>query len=124
MVTYRLTKLISYSITREKSPIYTLGSADPRSFSRGKRGIAGSLVFTIFDRSALYQVIHDGKHKYYRHEYEPKTIQSALGTSPSFWENYANILNDDTIDTIESDAEYLDQVMPFDCTLVAQNELN
>lgn len=26
---------ISYSITREKAPIYTLGSADPRSFSRG-----------------------------------------------------------------------------------------
>ena len=25
---------ISYSITREKSPIYSLGNADPRSFSR------------------------------------------------------------------------------------------
>ena len=27
---------ISYSITREKAPLYTMGSADPRSFSRGK----------------------------------------------------------------------------------------
>ena len=35
---------ISYSITREKSPIYSLGNADPRSFSRGKRGIAGSTL--------------------------------------------------------------------------------
>ena len=26
---------ITYSITREKAPIYTLGSPDPRSFSRG-----------------------------------------------------------------------------------------
>ena len=26
---------ISYSVTREKSPLYTLGSANPRSFSRG-----------------------------------------------------------------------------------------
>jgi len=34
---------ISYSITREKAPVYTFGSANPRSFSRGKRGIAGSL---------------------------------------------------------------------------------
>jgi len=25
---------ISYSITREKSPLYSLGNADPRSFSR------------------------------------------------------------------------------------------
>nr|DAM44854.1 MAG TPA: Protein of unknown function (DUF2597) [Bacteriophage sp.] len=26
---------ISYSIQREKAPVYTLGSAEPRSFSRG-----------------------------------------------------------------------------------------
>lgn len=44
---------ITFSITREKAPVYTMGSADPRSFSRGKRGIAGSLVFTVFDRDAL-----------------------------------------------------------------------
>ena len=42
---------ISYTIQREKAPIYTMGSADPRSFSRGKRGIAGSVVFHVFDRS-------------------------------------------------------------------------
>lgn len=46
---------ITYSVTREKAPIYTLGSADPRSFSRGKRGIAGSLVFVVFDRDALME---------------------------------------------------------------------
>lgn len=30
-----------------------MGSPDPRSFSRGKRGIAGTLIFTQFDRDAL-----------------------------------------------------------------------
>ena len=44
---------ISYNITREKAPLYTMGSADPRSFSRGKRGIAGSLIFLMFDEHAL-----------------------------------------------------------------------
>lgn len=44
---------ISFSVSREKAPIYTMGSAEPRSFSRGKRGIAGTLVFTTFDRDAL-----------------------------------------------------------------------
>ena len=44
---------VSYSVTREKAPIYTMGSADPRSFSRGKRGIAGTLIFIVFDRHAL-----------------------------------------------------------------------
>ena len=36
---------ISYSISREKAPLYTMGSADCRSYSRGKRGIAGTLIF-------------------------------------------------------------------------------
>jgi hypothetical protein len=44
---------LSYNVTREKAPIYTLGSANPRSFSRGKRGIAGTMVFVMFDRDAL-----------------------------------------------------------------------
>lgn len=44
---------ISWAIQREKAPVYTLGDADPRSFSRGKRGIAGSLVFAVFDRDSL-----------------------------------------------------------------------
>ena len=44
---------ISYSISREKAPIYTMGSADPRAFARGKRGIAGSLVFIQFDADPL-----------------------------------------------------------------------
>ena len=50
---------ISYSISREKAPVYTLGSAEPRSFSRGKRGIAGSLVFTAFDRDALLYALKE-----------------------------------------------------------------
>lgn len=50
---------ISYSISREKAPVYTLGSAEPRSFSRGKRGIAGTLVFTMFDRDALLKGLQE-----------------------------------------------------------------
>lgn len=46
---------ISWAVQREKAPVYTLGNADPRSFSRGKRGIAGSLVFAVFDRDSLIE---------------------------------------------------------------------
>jgi len=46
---------ITYSIAREVAPVYTMGSPDPRSFSRGKRGISGSLIFTQFDRDALLE---------------------------------------------------------------------
>lgn len=50
---------ISWAVEREKAPVYTLGSADPRSFSRGKRAIAGSLVFAVFDRDALLTEMTD-----------------------------------------------------------------
>src|SRR4051812_49290018 len=48
---------ITWSVTREKAPVFTMGSPNPRSFSRGKRGIAGSLIFMTFDRPALYNLI-------------------------------------------------------------------
>jgi hypothetical protein len=32
-------------------------SPDPRSFSRGKRGISGTLVFAVFDRDALIEAL-------------------------------------------------------------------
>lgn len=44
---------ISYQVSREKAPIYTMGTADPRAFARGKRAIAGSLVFIQFDAEPL-----------------------------------------------------------------------
>lgn len=50
---------ISYSITREKAPIYTMGSPDPRAFARGKRGIAGTLIFVMFDQHALLSAFRD-----------------------------------------------------------------
>ena len=49
----------SYSITREKVPIYTMGDPEPKSFSRGKRGIAGTVIFTMFDRHALVETFKD-----------------------------------------------------------------
>lgn len=50
---------ISYSVTREKAPIYTMGSPDARAFARGKRGIAGTLIFIVFDRDALIEAMSD-----------------------------------------------------------------
>lgn len=48
---------ISWAIEREKAPVFTLGSSDARSFSRGKRGIAGSLVFAVFDEDSLVNAL-------------------------------------------------------------------
>lgn len=56
---------ISYSITREKGPIYTMGSPNPRAFARGKRGIAGTLIFIMFDSPALMNAVQQAGLQFY-----------------------------------------------------------
>lgn len=55
-VTFTELQALSYSIEREKAGIWTLGQVNPRSFSRGKRAIAGTFIAINFDRNALLDV--------------------------------------------------------------------
>ena len=48
---------ISCAVQRDKAPVFTCGSPDARSFSRGKRGIAGSMVFAVFDHDSLVEAL-------------------------------------------------------------------
>ena len=48
---------ISYSIHRDKFPARTLGRINPKGFSYGGRTIAGSLIFTVFDKNVLKAVV-------------------------------------------------------------------
>ena len=47
---------LTYSIHRDKGAVRTLGRADPRGFTRGQRTIAGSIIFSVFDRKALWEL--------------------------------------------------------------------
>ena len=47
---------VSYTVHTEKQGQYTMGSPNVRRFVTGKRGIAGTLVFNTFDRSALLAI--------------------------------------------------------------------
>ena len=113
---------ITYSVTREKSPIYTMGDPNPRSFSRGKRGIAGSLVFTVFDRDSLHEVKEQSKvyrqglnqtawnpnsknELYAVHEEESFGAERNI----SAWQN-------------ASKPAYTDEVPPFDISISFMNE--
>ncbi len=133
---------ISYSISREKAPIYTMGSADPRAFARGKRGIAGSLVFVQFDMDPLmYELANltDETRRLYflsdvddlRPEYSAVvsvggTTVSSVGASPN--SPGANITSQESdVTTAGSDQAkavpwYPDQIPPFDIVLTAANE--
>lgn len=110
---------ITYSVTREKAPIYTLGSPDPRSFSRGKRGIAGNLVFTVFDRDALLSEIGEGQKIYgigrgldYSKEGSPTAIHEWNPTVPT----------DNDRDARATNVSYVDELPPFDITITFANE--
>lgn len=48
---------VSFTVMREKAPIYTMGNPDCRGYSRGKRGIAGSIIMVMFDRSSLLDAL-------------------------------------------------------------------
>tara|TARA_Y100000310_G_scaffold342279_2_gene444820 strand:+ start:113 stop:835 length:723 start_codon:yes stop_codon:yes gene_type:complete len=141
---------ISYSVTREKAPIYTMGSADPRAFSRGKRGIAGTLIFVMFDRhvvlSKLGGYATNGGLKFQsdiddiRPQFKQSTtsqgsagptssaslstvLSSTSGNTPATTvQNQESPLTSVGSDQELAGAWYADQIPPFDITLAAANE--
>jgi hypothetical protein len=134
---------ISYSITREKAPLYTMGSADPRSFSRGKRGIAGTLIFLVFDRHALLgtfgMIAKNAGDPYLKFmadkdDFVPNTSADSSASSlpiatvgdPDNPVDFTN-LGESNINSIDDDQTpeapwFSDQIPPFDVTLAAANE--
>jgi len=119
---------ISYAIQREKAPIYTLGDPNPRAFSRGKRGIAGSMIFIMFDTHALLDAFADAERSDLA-----KFVSDNNEINPIQFENTSNAdfrtdpIIGDTADTYWSSygvttAFYVDQIPPFDVTIIAANE--
>lgn len=112
---------ITYSVTREKAPIYVMGDPNPKSFSRGKRGIAGTLVFTVFDRDALHQmkteatpVYRHGLNNTYSGDFDPADLNAVHDTP-----------NADAVVSRWSNGEapkYSDEIPPFDITINFLNE--
>ncbi len=49
---------ITYSTHRDVRPVRTLGRINPKGFTRAGRTIAGSLIFAVFDRHALLEVLN------------------------------------------------------------------
>lgn len=132
---------VSYSITREKAPIYTMGSADPRAFSRGKRGIAGTLIFIIFDRHALlgaFGTYADTSQQLFflsdKDDLRPDAADISLtGLGVTTAGDSANsadatlAFQEQNITAVDSDQIpaapwFSDQIPPFDITLAAANE--
>lgn len=134
---------VSYSVTREKAPIYTMGSADVRAFSRNKRGIAGSLVWVNFDRHALLDLVYKlgGQFVANVDDLRPQfmTDQNAFLSQNAIYQSSLQradgVSSSATIDEFsgqpvssvsgfktEASPWYSDQILPFDITLAGTNE--
>lgn len=130
---------ISYSINREKVPIYTMGSAEPRSFSRGKRAIAGNLVFISFNRDALLSELASTQKisKYHGNDaYSFEQNDEPRFRSVEDWDKYMSSLSNPdsstgygetggTVSGLVNDSAtpvYADELLPFDITISFANE--
>lgn len=115
---------ISYSINREKAPVYTMGKADPRSFARGKRGIAGSLIFIVFDKHSLLDRFANAQFSADRDE---KGIRNKIGAASNLFDAPAEEVfeagaADNAFNQELTNPWYADQIPPFDIVLAAANE--
>lgn len=50
---------VSYSTHREVLPVRTLGRINPKGYARGQRTIAGSLIFTVFDKNIVWDLVEE-----------------------------------------------------------------
>jgi hypothetical protein len=115
---------LSYSVSREKAPLYTLGSPNPRSFSRGKRGIAGAVVFLVFDRSALFESMKDNSYFWGNNNEKPPEIDAEITRTNNLGQFATGVIgNSATLEgkTLQK-AYYHDQIPPFDIKLIAATE--
>ena len=121
---------ITVSVSREKAPIYTLGSAEPRSFSRGKRGIAGNMVFTVFNRDALIEALKEqvDREKSFFRIGGNATTTTALTIDE--WDKMMTGMTSgkstatDIANSISQNAtlRYSDEIPPFNITITFANE--
>jgi hypothetical protein len=116
---------ISFSTTREKAPIYVMGSVDAVSFGRGKRGHAGSLIFTNFDRHALFDIMEgkftSGTFEKKRYWYWKKKTDIPAGGRSTFLEG-SDFSDLSSLGIELSQPNYSDQIPPFTITLTGMNE--
>lgn len=135
-------QMISYKQDREKAPVYTMGSPDLRTIARGKRLITGACVFVMFDKDGLLTAMNEGNNKDRKPSISKdeiamagksvvsanklsSTVQTAAlnvgGTASEI--NRSRLSDIDAFSFTENvDAFHLDQLLPFDITVVGANE--
>ena len=108
---------ISWSVNREVRPIFVCGEPNALSYSKNKRGVAGSMVLTCFDRHALRDVMEICL--VYRNDqtFVPGVTEQGIGAG-----DMNAVLNADFAGS--RTAVYADEIPPFNAVLYGRNEFN
>lgn len=115
---------VSYAVQREKAPIYVMGRVDPLSFSRGKRGIAGTMISLMLDQHLIYTdafketLFVADKDEIWA---DPDVLNTPSANDLAGDEDLNVSLNLSDAFEVKS-PWYVDQVPPFDIVIVAANE--
>jgi hypothetical protein len=116
---------VSYAVQREKAPIYVMGRVDPLSFSRGKRGIAGTLVTLMLDQHVMFSTpFRDKRFVADNDEIFPdvQDLNDASSTADLTDPDAVFDAGDLSANYSVRGAWYVDQLPPFDIVIVAANE--
>ena len=109
---------ISWSVNREVRPIFVCGEPNALSYSKNKRGVAGSMVLTCFDRHALRDIMDISKVYRDDQSFIPGQAEAAISGA-----NAAAIMGN--VQASENrDALYADEIPPFNATLYGRNEFD
>ncbi len=130
-------QMVSYKSDREKAPVYTMGSPDPRTIARGKRLVTGVCVFVVFDRDSLIEAIGKNAENVYLGKAETANYvntgftqagRDAAARGGSVRESITGVNSGTNVNALRSSLKTAsrallgDQLMPFDITLVGANE--
>lgn len=141
---------ITYSITREVLPLYTFGDPNFKTIVKGKRAIAGNLVFTQFDKHAILTVVKQMKNYKSSLSNDGENLRGTISNLPGFSPsnsgysviagnnfgptNSVSSTNDALTKAIRDETEetynlvakrilkYADQIPPLDITISFTNE--
>ena len=96
---------ISWSSHRDKAPVRALGTSVAKSYTKGTRTIAGSIVLVNFDRTGFYELIEGN-------DYDPllNETKEGVGTSSVYG------------DLPATNIKYADDIPPFDIMLLFKEE--
>lgn len=99
---------LSYSIYRPTTPVYTLGRINPKGVVRGQRTIAGSLIFTVFDRHVLKSVVN-------AYNFDTTATNMTLGNASTYK------FTEDELTEMKKRMK-TDEMPPFDINITFLNE--